>query len=100
MTKPVNILLADDDVDDRIVFAEAIELERCNATVQEAADGQMAIDLLRRGHTIPDVVVLDVNMPSMNGIETLKWIRSDERLKSLRVVMLSTSASKENVIAS
>lgn len=64
--------------------------------IKEAEDGDVALNMLRREHF--DFVVTDWNMPRMQGIDLLKEIRKDEKLKDLPVLMVTAEAKKENII--
>lgn len=88
------VLLADDNAGDRrlveLAFAEA-EVPCELATVE---DGAEALDYLRdREAARPDLVLLDINMPRMGGLELLELMKTDERLRTIPVVMLTTSVS-------
>lgn len=82
-------------VDDHTLFRTGLVglLEEMNGfqVVGEAADGLQAVDVIRK--SAPDVVLLDVNMPGMNGIETVKAIKEPERsgIKNVRILMLTIS---------
>ncbi|WPM31640.1 chemotaxis response regulator CheY [Hydrogenobacter sp. T-2] len=65
--------------------------------VEEAENGKEALSKLRSGNY--DFVLLDWNMPEMDGFETLKQIRSDDKLKGIPVIMVTAEAKKENVLA-
>jgi CheY-like chemotaxis protein len=81
------VLIADDDRDARVLWSAVAEAE--NLTVVEAADGRQALDALKEN---PDfaLVITDVMMPLLDGYEVLKFIRENERLKHLPVI-ISTS---------
>lgn len=100
------VLLADDDEDDRDFTREAMLQVNPESEVRFVADGQELLDYLRRDGPysdpgsdtkIPDVVLLDLNMPRMTGSEALSAIRSDESLRGLPVVVLTTSRREEDV---
>lgn len=93
------IFHADDDQDDRLLFLEAAAELDLQLEVHQAEDGQKLLDYLYRNPSeIPEIVFLDINMPVKNGFECLKEIRNAEnRLKHLRIIMLSTSSSPENI---
>jgi two-component system, chemotaxis family, chemotaxis protein CheY len=63
----------------------------------EAEHGKQAHDMLLAG-TRPDVILLDWNMPEMNGMELLQTIKKDDKLKSIPVIMVTTEAEKERVL--
>jgi CheY-like chemotaxis protein len=106
MTKsPVTILIADDDADDRETTAEALRENRLANDLHFVADGQELLDYLRRegqhhdpsGSPRPALILLDLNMPRMNGHEALAEIKRDPRLKQIPIVVLTTSRSDEDV---
>lgn len=91
------LLCIDDDPEDVELFQEAIKIIDDSTTCVIAMNGLEGIDILNR--TIPDYIFLDINMPVMDGKETLKRIRKDKRLESVPVVILSTSNDKKEVQA-
>lgn len=91
MRAPAHILLADDDDDDRLLFKDVLKEYSKESNLTFAHNGEHLMSLLRT-EELPDVLFLDLNMPLKNGIECLEEIRSDERLKSLPVVIFSTSS--------
>ncbi len=90
--KDRRILVVDDDPDSLSIIAEALRWE--GYTVQTAISGQEGIDLIQRWN--PDLILLDVNMPGMNGIETLKGLRQKEQYVS--VMFISGNTSTEHVV--
>lgn len=91
-SKQLNILLADDDIDDCIFFEEALMGYSTSTTLTKIADGeQLMLYLTDKTVNLPDVLFLDLNMPRKNGFECLLEIRSSEKLKSLPVIIFSTS---------
>ena len=96
----LHILLADDDEDDRLFFKDAIEEVKVKTVVRIVEDGVQLMDYLNKPEiSLPNVVFLDLNMPRKNGMECLKEIRSNHKLKDLSVVIYSTSASEEDIEA-
>jgi CheY-like chemotaxis protein len=94
----LNILLADDDTDDRIFFAKALEELTIAANLVSVHDGEQLMNLLIKGTTeLPDVLFLDLNMPRKNGFECLSEIKLNDRLKELPVIIFSTSFEQEVV---
>jgi CheY-like chemotaxis protein len=93
MTQPgASILLADDDRVDTKAFLRALAKLGAAPTVTIARDGLEAWELLRGETTlIPAMIVLDINMPRLNGLELLRRIREHERLRDTPVFMLTTS---------
>ncbi len=92
----VNIIfMVDDDLDDREIFQEAILKIRPAATVNFAKDGDEALMILNSGTKTPDVIFLDYNMPRMTGIQCLRSLKADEKLRTIPVVMYTTSGDRE-----
>ncbi|MDO4263051.1 MAG: response regulator [Deinococcus sp.] len=100
-----SILLVDDDANDRelaqIVFSELATESGAQADVRILAGGQEALDFLDRHagrpEQLPDVVLLDLNMPQIDGLSVLKAIRQNPATTTLPVVILSTSRERADV---
>jgi CheY-like chemotaxis protein len=90
--KPLEILLVEDDAVDVMNVRRAFAKNKLTNTIHEAKNGLEALEILRRG-TLParHMVLLDLNMPKMNGIEFLRELRADPALKTTSVVVLTTS---------
>jgi len=106
--KPITILMADDDPDDRQLTKEAFEECHLANDLRFVQDGVELMDyLLRRGKftdpstsPFPGLLLLDLNMPRMDGREALQQIKSNPQLRHLRVVVLTTSKSEEDIYKS
>jgi two-component system response regulator len=92
-TGPIVILLVDDDPDCRMLIRDAIEECKVGNEVHEAANGEEALIYLRQceqaGKPMPGLIYLDVEMPGLNGLETLEKIRNDPALLDIPVVMMT-----------
>lgn len=102
--KDVNILLVDDDKVDVLAVRDALESSKIANPVRVASDGVEALEILRGENgrqrlEYPYVVLLDLNMPRMNGIEFLKELRADERIQGTVVFVLTTSSADTDMIA-
>ncbi|THF68981.1 response regulator [Deinococcus sp. Arct2-2] len=98
MTEPLRVLLIDDDPLDRLLADEAFSMLDDASMLITAESGQAALALLERPDTpLPDVVLLDINMPRMNGFEVLAALKQHPRFCTIPVVMLTTSANPEDV---
>jgi CheY-like chemotaxis protein len=89
------IVVADDD--DDIVRLVAFVLRRRGYTVLEARSGEEALDLIRRER--PDLAVLDLRMPGMDGLEVIRALAADETAEPLPLIMLSASAQQAEIEA-
>ncbi len=95
---PLNILLADDDIDDCIFFKEAVEELLIPTTFRIVHEGEQLMQLLTNDATeLPDVLFLDLNMPRKNGFECLSEIKGNIKLSQLPVIIFSTSLEQEVV---
>jgi len=91
-------MLADDDEDDRLFFKEAFEEVKINYRISAFNDGEQLMDhLYDSTNPLPDIIFLDLNMPRKSGIECLKEIRANERLKKISVAIYSTSSSEQDI---
>lgn len=94
----MNIALADDDVDDRQFFKEAINELELRTKLSLFKDGQELMDYLLLPHIVlPEIVFLDLNMPVKNGMQCLSEIRSNTKIKELCVAIYSTSSSETDI---
>jgi CheY-like chemotaxis protein len=103
--RPITILMADDDADDRQMTKEAFEESHLNNDLRFVEDGVELLDYLKRRGKYnnpfsaprPGLILLDLNMPKKDGREALREIKADPRLKSIRVVVLTTSKAEEDI---
>ena len=94
----LHILLADDDEDDRLFFKDAIDEVKVKTIVTTVNDGVELMNYLNKPEIqLPNVVFLDLNMPRKGGMECLKEIRENNKLKDLSIAIYSTSASEEDI---
>lgn len=89
-----HILLAEDDEDDVVFFREAVQALSLPFELTVVNNGEHALNYISESSTLPDFVFLDINMPKLNGIETLKAIRALHPSHDIHVIMLSTSLSE------
>lgn len=96
--RPYNVLLIEDDDADALLIEEALVERGIVRSVRRAADGVVALEVLRdENNPRPDLIVLDLNMPRMNGHEVLSVLKRDPALSTIPVVVLTTSAAPEDV---
>ncbi len=96
--KPLEILLADDDEGDRMIFQEAFQELKLKTEVRTVNEGLELMEYLSKSEFImPDMLFLDLNMPLKDGNECLKEIRSDSKFNDVIVVIYSTSSSEKDI---
>lgn len=95
--KELTIMLIEDDAIEVMKLHRALTKHPVKHNVVEAENGERALELLRDGSKLPDVIFLDLNMPKMNGIEFLTILKSDPVIKYIPTVILSTSANLNDV---
>jgi CheY-like chemotaxis protein len=104
--KPITILYADDDAEDRMLVRDAWAENRLANELHFVEDGEELMDYLRRrgqytnlaGEPLPGMILLDLNMPRKDGREALQEIKADPRLRSIPVVILTTSKADEDIL--
>ncbi|MBX0332330.1 response regulator [Pontibacter sp. HSC-14F20] len=104
--RPIVILIADDDAEDRMLIKEALDENRLSNAIQFVENGEELMDYLHnRGrftdkekYQTPGLILLDLNMPKKDGREALKEIKADEHLRVLPVVVLTTSKAEEDIL--
>lgn len=107
-TEAVTILMADDDPDDRQLAADALDEARLANPLRFVEDGEELLEYLQRRERYaepgsaprPGVILLDLNMPRMDGREALHSIKADPNLRQIPVVVLTTSSEEEDIVAS
>jgi CheY-like chemotaxis protein len=96
--EPLLILLADDDEGDRILFSEAFSELKIKTKVQTVNNGVQLMEWLNCvTNPLPHFLFLDLNMPRKNGLECLREIRSDKRIKDIFVAIYSTSDNEKDM---
>ncbi|MBT1707386.1 response regulator [Fulvivirgaceae bacterium PWU5] len=90
------ILYAEDDVDDYGFFEETLARVYPVATCMNARNGREVLDILDASAILPDLIFLDINMPTMDGKSCLKSIKTDPRLKSIPVIIYTTSSNERD----
>ena len=96
--RPIMLLLADDDHDDRMFFTEAVAELELSVNLTLVKDGLELMNLLTdNNYTVPHVIFLDINMPIKNGIECLREIKCNDKLKPIPIIMFTTAYNAELV---
>jgi CheY-like chemotaxis protein len=95
---PIHLLLADDDSDDRFMFAEALSELPIETTLETVCDGQYLMDHLNNNpDKLPNLLFLDLNMPRKKGCECLVEIKSNVKLRHIPVIIYSTYLSEDRL---
>jgi CheY-like chemotaxis protein len=106
--KPILILIADDDADDRMLIGEAFQESRLANELRFVCDGEELLDYLhRRGRYAepdaaprPGLILLDLNMPGKNGRDALAEVKAEERFRRIPIVVFTTSEAEEDIYRS
>ena len=104
--KPISILVADDDADDRMLIEDAFEESNISNPLHFVEDGEQLLEFLRaegrfqdrQGAPLPGLILLDLNMPKMDGRTALKHLKEDEKLRRIPVIVLTTSQAEEDIL--
>ena len=105
-SRPVTILMADDDPDDRELTREAFVESKLANDLRFVEDGEELLDYLhRRGKYVdpatsprPGIILLDLNMPKKDGREALRELKADLRFRRIRVIIMTTSKAEEDIL--
>ncbi len=93
----MNVLFIEDDMIETMKLQRAISKFQTKHKIVEAKNGEEALEILKGGN-LPDIILLDLNMPRMSGIEFLSHLKSDDRLKYLPTVILTTSENRVDLL--
>ncbi|WP_161891015.1 response regulator [Pontibacter russatus] len=104
--RPIIILIADDDAEDRMLVKEALDESRLTNHMQFVENGEELMDYLhnrnqyvdKQKYPTPGLILLDLNMPKKDGREALKEIKGDDHLRVIPVVVLTTSKAEEDIL--
>jgi CheY-like chemotaxis protein len=103
--QPIEVLLVEDDPGDVLLIREAFEFNKVHNNLNVVSDGEQALAYLRRegehaGSNRPDLVLLDLNLPRKDGREVLAEVKQDAELRTIPIVVLTTSEAEEDVLKS
>lgn len=93
----LKVLFVDDDSDESYLFNEALEQAGLNIYLTRANDGNGLIASLVSNEALPDLVIMDINMPYKNGVEALTEIRSNPKFQRLPLVIYSTNKNEKSI---
>jgi CheY-like chemotaxis protein len=98
MDKSLKILLVEDNLIEVMKMKRTISLLKLKHTIHEAKNGEEALNFLEDRSNIPDIILLDLNMPKINGIEFLRIIKANEELKHIPTIILTTSSNQKDLL--
>jgi CheY-like chemotaxis protein len=103
--QPIEVLLVEDDPGDVVLIREAFDFNKVHNHLNVVNDGEQALAYLKNegdyaGAHRPDLVLLDLNLPRKDGREVLAEVKADERLRTIPIVVLTTSEAEEDVLKS
>jgi CheY-like chemotaxis protein len=98
MNKSLNILLIEDDAIEVMKFNRVLSTMEVKHKIIEANNGEEALTILKVKEIIPDIIILDLNMPKINGIEFLGVLKEDEHLRYIPAVILTTSNNRHDLL--
>ena len=95
--KKLNILLIEDNLIEIMKMKRTLSLLKLEHTMQEAKNGEEALEILQDKSNFPDLILLDLNMPKMSGIEFLSILKKDEDIQHIPTVILTTSDNQKDL---
>ncbi|MFD2542786.1 response regulator [Lacinutrix gracilariae] len=98
MIKKLKILLIEDDMIEIMKLNRTISTLKLDHTIIEANNGEDALQLLEQKDNLPDIILLDLNMPKINGIEFLKILKNDDILRYIPTIILTTSNNQRDLL--
>ena len=98
MTRSLNILLIEDDTIEIMKFNRVLTTLDLKHKIIEANNGEEALTILKNKDIVPDIIISDLNMPSMNGIEFLEILKKDDYLRYIPTIILTTSNNHKDVL--
>lgn len=98
MKKKLNILLIEDDSIEIMKLNRALLSLKMNHKIIEAHDGEDALNILINKKKYPDIILLDLNMPKINGVEFLSILKKNVLLKFIPIIILTTSNNKKDIL--
>jgi CheY-like chemotaxis protein len=98
MIKLLNILFIEDDFIESMKFKRVLKTLELNHRIIEAGNGEEALSILTGKEIIPDIILLDLNMPKVNGLEFLRVLKNDEKLRYIPTIIFTTSNNHRDIL--
>lgn len=99
MKEYLNVLFIEDDTIERMKFERALKSINTIHNIIEAKNGEEALYILSNNTIIPDIILLDLNMPRMNGLDFLKQIKEHTNYQHIPIIILTTSKNKKDLLS-
>lgn len=100
MTENLSFLFIEDDEIEILKFKKSLKKLGFSHRILEAKNGEEALDVLKKKEELPHVILLDLNMPKMNGLEFLKEIKQDPHLRYIPAIIVTTSSNQQDMLES
>jgi CheY-like chemotaxis protein len=98
MEKSLKVLLVEDNLIEIMKMKRTISFLNLKHMIHEAKNGEEALKFLENSANIPDIILLDLNMPKINGIEFLRIIKASNELKHIPTIILTTSSNQKDLL--
>lgn len=95
--KELSILLVEDDTIEILKLNRTIEKLNLNHKIVVKKNGELALDYLKETQTLPDIILLDLNMPKLNGIEFLETLKNSKKIMHIPTIILTTSSNQKDL---
>ncbi len=99
MNNRLKILLIEDDTIEVMKLKRVVTTLGLDHQIEEANNGEAAFSLLKNAEDLPDIILLDLNMPKINGIEFLTTLKNDDKLRYIPTIILTTSNNQKDMLA-
>ena len=97
MKKPLDILLIEDDIDDVDLLKDALSDNNVNYQMEVIMEGDKVVNYLETINTLPEIIVMDLNLPKTSGKEILFEIKTSSPFTEIPIIVLTTSSSKDDI---
>lgn len=94
----MNILFIEDDMIESMKFQRTLSKVDSKHTILEAKNGEQALDVLKTSQVLPDIILLDLNMPRMSGIEFLEILKANSQYRYIPTIILTTSENRADLL--
>lgn len=97
MVQKIRIVLIEDDTDDVELLQESLDAHNINYTMTVLKDGSAAVAFCETADFLPDIIIMDFNLPKVHGRDVIRKIRCNEQFSRVPILILSTSSSQEDI---